>query len=242
MIQSLKWFYRAWRYRLKLERREIAWLLSSLKPGQTAVDIGAHKGAYTWWMAKRVKDQGRVFAFEPQPDLAVRLNRLVKARKLDHVTVEQMGMSRSATEMQLRIPERVNSPGASFEDTRDARGGKRVKVPVSSLDEYFHQEKSGAIHLVKCDTEGHELQVFLGGEELLRTHRPHLLFECEARHRGPGSTGEVFSYLQGLGYQGFFFSPDGIKPIAEFDEHSHQARPGSPGYINNFLFTFAKPS
>ena len=25
MIQRLKWYYRAWRYRLKLEAREIAW-------------------------------------------------------------------------------------------------------------------------------------------------------------------------------------------------------------------------
>ncbi|NNE04547.1 MAG: FkbM family methyltransferase [Xanthomonadales bacterium] len=235
MIQNLKWIYRAWRYRLRLERQEIAWLLCNLQAGQTAVDIGAHKGAYTWWMANRVTPAGRVFAFEPQPDLANQLRTLVSSRGLEFVKVEQMGVSRFETEMQLRVPARGNSPGASFENTRDALGGQPVSVHVTSLDQYFVPLVQ-PIHLIKCDTEGHELQVFRGGERILRTHRPLLLFECEARHRGAGSTGEVFNYLAELGYSGSFFCPSGIRPISEFDEASHQSSPGSTGYVNNFVF------
>tara|TARA_Y100000782_G_scaffold101964_1_gene118063 strand:- start:45 stop:188 length:144 start_codon:yes stop_codon:yes gene_type:complete len=41
-IDILRWVFRAWRYRLKVEKQEINFMLSHLKPGQTAIDIGAH--------------------------------------------------------------------------------------------------------------------------------------------------------------------------------------------------------
>ena len=44
-------------------------MLDYLVPGNIAVDIGAHKGAYTYWMSKYVGEKGKVFSFEPQPQL-----------------------------------------------------------------------------------------------------------------------------------------------------------------------------
>ena len=41
-IDILRWVFRAWRYRLKVEKQEINFMLSHLKPGQIAIDIGAH--------------------------------------------------------------------------------------------------------------------------------------------------------------------------------------------------------
>jgi hypothetical protein len=49
-IDNLKWIYRAYRYRFKLEQQEIGLLLKNLNQGDVGVDIGAHKGAYTYWM------------------------------------------------------------------------------------------------------------------------------------------------------------------------------------------------
>ena len=57
---KLRYLYRAWRYRLKLDPAEIKAILVNLAPGDVAIDIGAHKGAYTYWLQKRVSDSGRV--------------------------------------------------------------------------------------------------------------------------------------------------------------------------------------
>ena len=62
----VRWVFRAWKYRLFTEQQEIKFLLENLSPGQTAVDIGSYKGAYTYWMSKRIGSTGKVFAFEPQ--------------------------------------------------------------------------------------------------------------------------------------------------------------------------------
>ena len=75
--QRLKLRWRAWRYRLRLDAEEIALVRATLQPGDVAVDIGAHKGAYTYWMAKGVGGSGRVFSFEPQPVLCRALQGVV---------------------------------------------------------------------------------------------------------------------------------------------------------------------
>jgi hypothetical protein len=72
--RQLKWLYRALRYRL--EKQEIKLVQRHLAPGDVAVDVGAHKGAYTWWMRRAVGESGRVYAFEPQPALADNLRGL----------------------------------------------------------------------------------------------------------------------------------------------------------------------
>ena len=53
-LNVLRWIFRAWRYRLVIEKHEIQFMLNHLKLGYTAIDIGALKGAYNYWMAKYV--------------------------------------------------------------------------------------------------------------------------------------------------------------------------------------------
>ena len=74
----LRWIFRAWRYRLRIEKPEITFLLNHLKLGQVVLDIGAHKGAYTYWMSNRVGESGRVIAFEPQPELNLYLSKIAR--------------------------------------------------------------------------------------------------------------------------------------------------------------------
>ena len=45
----------------------------ALSEGDRAVDVGANKGSYTFWMRRAVGAGGRVHAFEPQPELAAYL-------------------------------------------------------------------------------------------------------------------------------------------------------------------------
>ena len=64
-----------------------------LAPGDTAIDIGAYKGGYTYWMRDAVGGAGRVFAFEPQPDLRTRLERMIRAFAWENVSVHGVAVS-----------------------------------------------------------------------------------------------------------------------------------------------------
>ena len=233
-FRHLKWIFRALRYRYRLEPQEIRSMQRLLTPGAVAVDVGAHKGAYTWWMRRAVGETGKVYAFEPQPRLAEDLRALASNSGYRNVIVENLGLSAAAGRMTLNVPGGGTSPGASFEPaTGDARS---FEVDVTTLDAYFPEDEARRIRLLKCDAEGHELEVFEGARRLLAETGPCLLFECERRHRRSGSVEEVFNFLQGLGYSGWFVERRGCRDIDQFDPQVHQARGGTPRYVNNFLF------
>ncbi len=231
--------YRAHRYRWKLDPAEIAFVLAHARPGTTAIDIGAHKGGYAYWMARGVGPEGRLIAFEPQPELAARLRLAFQGAR--NVTIENRGLSNLNGQLTLNVPGTGPSPGASFEAARaTAPAARRFEVDVSTLDARLAGPHP-RVSLIKCDVEGHELAVFMGAERTLRTERPALLFECEERHHGGGGIAGVFAWLAGLGYGGFFFCGKELRPLAEFDPARHQNPSDPESYCNNFAFLPSGP-
>ncbi len=235
-----RFLYRALKARYRDQGAEIRALLGELSAGATAVDVGANKGAYLYWMRRAVGPAGRVFAFEPQPGLARYLEAVCARIGWDNVVVRECAVSDAAGVRVLHVPGWENSPGASLEEAAAAGPGTRDReVAADTLD---HQlAGAGRLALIKVDVEGHELAVFRGAERTLAESRPVLLFECEARHLTGHAPPDVFRHLERLGYRGQFFSPEGLRPVAEFDSATHQRRaPGrfweAPGYCNNFLF------
>jgi FkbM family methyltransferase len=236
-LDMLRWRYRALRYRWKLERQEIRLVLGHLRPGDTALDVGGHKGAFTWWMRHAVGRTGRVDVFEPQPALATRLRSMVHERGWDNVRVEHLGMSSAPGILPLRVPPGGPSPGASFErPASHEESDDVVEVPVSTVDDWVEQRDRRNVRLIKVDVEGHELAVFHGAQRTLEGQRPALLFECEQRHRPDDDIGAVFRFLAELGYRGQAVTRKGLLPLEQFDPARHQGADSSLGYINNFWF------
>src|ERR1700731_2524476 len=54
LLEQERWF-----------EKELSFLSRWLKPGMTAIDIGANLGVYSLPLARLVGPQGRVFAYEP---------------------------------------------------------------------------------------------------------------------------------------------------------------------------------
>lgn len=231
---KLRFFWRAWRYRFRLDPAEISNLRQILSPGDVAIDVGTHKGAYSYWMAKAVGPTGQVYGFEPQKHLSQKLRHILLALKIKAIEIHQLGISSKPGTLQLFIPGMgTPSPEATFETPERYEAGVYEKVKVATLDQILQDEKR-PIRLIKCDVEGHELEVFKGGEEIIREHKPSLLFECEARHHPNGNIEKVFKYLQDLKYEGYFFLGRQRLPLSLFSKDFQQI--GKKPYANNFLF------
>lgn len=252
MSPKLRYLYRAYRYRYRDDPAELRFVRDSLWPGQVAVDVGCHKGAYTYWMRRRVGPSGIVFAFEPQPRQVAYLRDAFAAMRYDNVVLVPMALSCAAGRLPLHVPAgagcthaasleaRGREPGAGSGDFHSVLPASCSQlVDVTTLDAFFAKQPRGP-NFLKVDVEGHELAVLEGARHTLETHRPTLLVECEARHRPDGDVRPVFELLQSLGYEGTFFS-NGRRPLAEFDPAVHQCvDPHSNdlprGYVNNFAF------
>jgi len=238
-----RYLWRAVNYRLRVAPNEITFLSRHVHAGDTAIDVGCHKGGFLFWLRRYVTVSGRVYGFEPQPLLAQYLKEIVAMQRWDNVVVEASGVSSSNGLMELFVPapQGQPSPGATLSPPDPNEPHHSIPVPVVTLDDYFKGQEGFRIACIKCDSEGHEIEVFKGAERMLRRDQPVLLFECEQRHLPGSSPQAVFDYLQSLGYRGFFFGPAGMMPIEQFRPAIHQpVRPGrfwnAKDYYNNFAF------
>jgi FkbM family methyltransferase len=250
MSVRLKYLYRAYRYRFREDPAEIRFVRHGLHSGQVAVDIGCHKGAYTYWMRRSVGPSGAVYAFEPQPKQVAYLREAFSVMGYDNVELVPMAVSDKLGQLPLYTPP-VSTHFASLEADHPSwsklQGAARLAAPTSSqlvdvttLDEFFARDRKPP-HFLKIDVEGHELSVLEGGRRTLESHHPAILIECEARHRTDGDVRPVFNLLESLGYSGTFFCNGRRHPLAEFDLAFHQRLdPNSdqlpPTYVNNFAF------
>lgn len=251
LLARLRYRHRAWKARRRDERHEIAALERLIRPGDTVVDIGAHKGSYLWWIRHATGPSGRVLAYEPQPSLHRYLAEVIESHHWSNVELYQQGVSNSAGTLNLHIPGAAGgfSPEASFELGATQLAGEgchQVSVEVVTLDQVF-PPGTRPPSFIKCDVEGHERSVFEGGARLLRDHAPAILFECESRHLGGAKVQSVHAMLEEFGYSGEFFAPDGLRPLSEFQPELHQSTQGDrfwdkPYYCNNFLFQRTMPA
>jgi FkbM family methyltransferase len=249
LVPAARLVHRALRYRLRLNPGQIRAMLRLLPRGGVALDVGAHKGAYSCWMAWSVGRRGRVLAFEPQDRLAgsagANSPTSPSARALLGLGLRQVRLFHAAVSdrdgagtIDVR---RSSTHGASLDGigTVGEQGVDQQPVALVTLDGVAAREGLARVDFVKIDVEGHELAVLRGAAGVLARFRPALLIELEARHhKGASPLDEAAAMLTPLGYEGFYFRRRRERPMAEFTVASHQqygaGRPGE--YCNDFLF------
>ena len=210
--ESICAYHRFWRYRLRSERNEISYLFKQRLIGTTVIDIGAHRGAYSFWMHRCVGTDGRVIAFEPQPELVDYLEQLKTSMRLSWLTVVPTALSDAPGELLLVRP-RSHWGGASFHLDVETEDHEVFSVPVMTLDEYASMNDLRNVSFIKCDVQDHEFQTLRGGAKLLGTQKPTLLIEQLDQYFCEGSLPD---FLIGLGYRGYFFYQRQLVGIEEW--------------------------
>lgn len=135
-----------------------------VRPGDVVVDVGAHIGYFTVLFARLAGDQGRVYAFEPNPETVALLRRNIAENRLRNVIAENKAASDRDGVVNLHV---------SHDDSVDHRicytGASRRTVPVEAvrLDAYFHDPLS-RVDFIKIDVQGAEHRALEGMAALIR--------------------------------------------------------------------------
>ena len=114
-----------------------------------------------------------------------------------------------------------NGSVSMFPDTesisrRSMTKSSSVTIQVQRLDEYCEERGVRHIDFLKIDTEGHELDVLQGGEQMLRGSVSCIQFEYGGTYRDAGITlREVFEYL-GPGWYAYRILPDQLLPVPAY--------------------------
>jgi FkbM family methyltransferase len=171
---------------------------------------------------------GRVIAFEPQPELVEYLGELKAAFKLPRLTVVGSAVSDKPGEMSLIRPRDHWGAGSFHLDPRQPNCDV-LRVPVTTLDDYFANRDVPPIRFIKCDVQDHEPHVFRGAKNLLTAQRPTLLFE---QTDDCVEVGAADAFLSELGYQGYFFFQKQLVSVSELP----RLRPLLPAPHLNYVY------
>ena len=242
LFQKLRFRARAMRYARRVDPCEIRFLRRLLRPGDLAVDVGAHKGGYVFWLQKAVTGSGKVLAFEPQKAAADYLNYVKDIFGFDQVEIVNCAVSNTAGMRTLFAPSTSVSTGATLVGGLFAENEAGVRIEAVTLDGYLGSRPDlPPPRYIKIDVETHELEVLQGGRQVLQVAKPVVQIEADQRVYGERPISSLFEFLQGLGLDGFFFFDGRLFPLREFDVATHQPAtsrltPNYRGFANNFIF------
>ena len=178
-----------------------------VRPGDHAVDVGAHVGTWTLLLASLVGPSGRVVAFEPFEPSAARARAAVLAAGVaDRVRVITSAVGDRVGRASLYGGS--DTMLTSLVPIEDARASD---VPLTTLDDLDDER----IDFVKIDTEGLELAVLRGARRRLGPRDPKLLVELHAEQLAAlgSSQAAVFEELTAQGFTVFDLRPEGTELI-----------------------------
>jgi len=161
-----------------------ALLAKFLKPGWVAYDVGSYAGFFALAIARAVGPEGRVVAFEPDPESAARVREHVaKNGMAEQIQVAETAVWRATEDRAIRYRRGAQARSQGGVDTDGMSPvlatGEHILVASTSLDE-FVARGNPASQLLKIDVEGGETAVLEGAERLLREHGPVII--CEVHH------------------------------------------------------------
>jgi FkbM family methyltransferase len=128
------------------------------------VDIGANIASVTQFFAY-ASETLRIHAYEPNPAAFETMRRNIKDNRLEkRVTTFPEAVGRDAGDLNLWVD--INTTfSTAYMDTSPVEGGRRIKVPMVSLDEAWQRLNKAPIWLLKIDTEGAEGDILEGASK-----------------------------------------------------------------------------
>jgi FkbM family methyltransferase len=156
-------------------------LAAHVKPGMTALDVGANIGSYTLHLARLVGAAGRVHAFEPTAFAYAKLSRNLSLNPelASRVAAHQCFLTGVLSN---DVPHDVYAswPLAARSDVHPKHFGQPKSTngaSATTLDRFVAENGDPAIGAIKIDVDGFECDVLAGARAILSRHKPVLVME-----------------------------------------------------------------
>lgn len=145
-----------------VDEREL--VQSLLRPGMTAIDVGANIGYYLLMIEQRVGPSGKVILIEPSMENLPELRRNIALNGFTNVELHAVALG--AEEGQTGMLAGINSGVVAGDDAP-------YTVPLRRLDRLVNEP----VHFMKIDVEGYEGQALAGAREIIESQKPTLFLE-----------------------------------------------------------------
>ncbi len=196
-----------------------------VRPGMTAVDVGANLGLYTVLLSFLVGPAGRVVAFEPDPHHFALLLKNCALNACANVEAHNLALGRGSGRFFLH-KEILNS-GNNFLGAGGMHSRNEMEVDVLSIDEFLPTLRPD---LVKIDVQGWEVEVLRGLRRTLSA-TPHIALYLEfwpmGLRRAGSSPKELLDLLAGQNFKLYTLDNLGRTPLGPAELAALTARLGN---------------
>lgn len=179
---------------------ETSLLSAEIRPGMTIVDVGANIGYYALLFSKLTGEQGRVYAFEPEPGNFSLLQQNLARNGRTNVTAFNCAVSDQAGESFLYLSTENFGDHQAYPS---GEGRRKVPITMSRLDDCV----PGPVDLIKMDVQGFEARALDGMEAVIATN-PRLTifteFWPEGLRRAGSDAANFLNRLRAFGLEVFF--------------------------------------
>lgn len=161
--------------RLSGEESFISNYLSDISSG-VIFDVGANVGDYSRKL-RITNSKIDIYSFEPHP---ITFDKLRDNTKKLNINIFNLGIG--STEGTLKLYDYAENDGSSHASLykkviEGIHRGKSVEheVKIITLEDFSTEHKIDRVHLLKIDTEGHEMEVLKGFESFIRNNKVDLI-------------------------------------------------------------------
>jgi len=205
---------------------------SYLRPGMRVLEVGSNCGWYTLLIADKIGPEGKLIAFEANPDMARMAFDSAAINGFENrVKIHNLAVSDTNGEATFRILSRflgastLGTIGQGFLDYLH-EDLTEITVKTVALDDFL-QGGDRTIDLMKIDAEGAEPLVFQGMQKLLQENQTMIIvmeYSTYRVHNGAQRPQDSMKMLFDLGFKAFRIEVDGSltpQSLADLNAVSH---------------------
>lgn len=178
-----------------------------LHPGMNVVDCGSNLGFYPLLIANILKNDGIVYAIEPDPRNYELLKQNVDSSFFrESIKIFQMAVSNKVGTENMYLAEQTNLN--KLMSTEDDNFPKRhtvneiIEVPTTTLDAFCKEHKV-ILDFVRMDIEGFEVEVFQGMKNIFKTAKRGFMIFVELHPHAYSSKRNFSNEIEKLFLLGF---------------------------------------
>ena len=174
MLNKEEFIYLCYRFLYRSRRGEIPqqYIAKFLPKYPIIVEAGAHVGWDTISLGKLFKN-GRIYAFEPIPDLYLKL--LENTKRYQNIFCSELALGEKKEKANIYVSEGVSDASSSLLSPKDhlkihpeVLFKKQIQINVVNLDSWLKKEKINQVDFLWLDLQGYEFQVLRSSPKTLK--------------------------------------------------------------------------
>ncbi len=159
------------------EKDETDFFKKTIKPGYVILDIGANIGYWSLLFGKLTGENGKVYAFEPEPNNFNLLKKNIEMNLYKNIEIFNYAVSNKNGEMELFTDNKnLGLHSLSSKNITDKKN--HIKTETISLDDFFMNKIGNSkADLIKIDVQGAEGLVLSGAGRLIKENNLKIFME-----------------------------------------------------------------